>query len=218
MNHNIAVNCETKELANEFIALCQEKGIGLKSDLSLWDNYKNKTCYYSNSNMISYSSLKYATSESTCNVVRFEGVNNNSRTKDDLKTGTLVQTRNGLWWFVLRDMVNEVEKDMLVYLEKHWFENSLVRNFMRLSDFKSDMTYPLSENYDITKIAKCDYSLEFFTQETSDEFVRSLDGFEIVWDRDQAKKNQKIAELEDQIKKIENEHDALVMELQELKA
>lgn len=48
-NKKIAIKCDTLEKAKEFLKLCKEKGMTWSSggslENSLWEIYKNKTCY-----------------------------------------------------------------------------------------------------------------------------------------------------------------------------
>lgn len=109
--------------------------------------------------------------------------------KKDLKTGMLAKTRDGDWWFIARDITNECENDILVQIELPY------RSFNPLSDYNEDLenTYCGNEedrDYDIISVANCRYCFEFFTKETSDEFVRSLDGFEIIWEREKKKSSE----------------------------
>jgi hypothetical protein len=50
LNNKLVVNCETEELANEFLKYCHEQGLKWCTEKNLvhknkWNNYKNKTVY-----------------------------------------------------------------------------------------------------------------------------------------------------------------------------
>lgn len=127
--------------------------------------------------------------------------------KSDLKTGMLVQTRNGKWFFVIKDMVNEAGKDILVYL------SYTMREYMNLNRYCENLIHP-SEDYSIDKVANCKFSIDFFMkQPTNEKHVESLEGFKIIWDRNKKSKEKElenlILQLSQQLKEAEDKLDEI---------
>lgn len=111
-------------------------------------------------------------------------------TKSMLKTGHLVQTKNGRWWFVFRDLSNECFTDGLVYISARNSTDYNSREFMNLDryteDLKRNHSFNFSDDYDIVKVAVSKYSTSFFAKKDVD----LLTDFEVIWERE---KKQKIS-------------------------
>lgn len=146
---------------------------------------------------------------------RFKIVEEDSMRKSDLKTGMLVQTRNNEWYFVFKDIANEVENDIIVNLRKSYGETDLIhREFMPLSYYNENLTLKdRTIKWDIVKVAECNCSVSFFTNITTNEFVQSLKGFQIVWER----KSEKEEQLNELIFKLESQLSEAKEELNKIK-
>lgn len=65
INNKLVVNCETEELAKEFLQYCHEQGIKWRSGNSLlydddssWEILRENTCYFCKDKFITYGSKK----------------------------------------------------------------------------------------------------------------------------------------------------------------
>ena len=57
------IRCETEELANEFLNICEDNGYKCRSGFKLssksWDNYRKDTCYYNSEYGMEYCEADY---------------------------------------------------------------------------------------------------------------------------------------------------------------
>lgn len=127
--------------------------------------------------------------------------------KSDLKTGSLVQTKNGQWWFVAKDIINEIDKNIIVNT------TDKRRCFVYLSSYEEDLYNKNNEDYDIVKIAKCGYCFDFFCCGNAN--VKNLIDFEIIWEREE--KLKKEIELENLINKLQRQLKETENELNKIK-
>ena len=137
--------------------------------------------------------------------------------KSDLKTGHLVQMRDGDWYVVCLNVSNETYTKFLARVEN----DRVLRYSLDFFDEKLTNTYNC-ENCDIIKVANCNQSFDFFNRNTTKEYIESLSGFKVIWQEESLKTSDitvKIkAELDkESVEKVEEEIEKLQKRLSNLK-
>jgi uncharacterized protein YkvS len=84
--------------------------------------------------------------------------------KSDLKTGYVVQTKNGLYWHVMLNTFND--NKLICFSEDAGYNFS----FMPLDKYEDDLRYASNKNYDIVKIMRGQYLGDSFKKLASREY------------------------------------------------
>lgn len=195
------MHCKTKNEAEEFCKLMYDRRMSWENGISYlsqtnFECYAKDTCYNFNEGIFTYLDFYKNNGYTILEWSDFmEG--EKAMTKSDLKTGHLVKTRNGEWWFVCRDMINESEKDLIVRTAQDE-EGLNITEFMRLDSYAENLNcvddFGETE-YDIVAIANASFSFEFFEYERFCQ-AETMTGFEIIWQREDEKSEEQ-KEIED---------------------
>jgi len=209
------MHCKTRNEAEEFCRLMYENrktwsnGIDY-IDKTNFESYAEDTCYNFNEGCFTYIDFYKNSGYKILEWSDFmEG--EKAMTKSDLKTGHLVKTRNGEWWFVCRDMINESEKDLIVRTAQD--EQGLnITEFMRLDSYAENLncTDGIGANeYDIVAIANVSFAFEFFEYERFCQ-AETMTGFEIIWGEVEKSEEQKeIEDIQGMIDNLQKRFNAL---------
>ena len=145
-----------------------------------------------------------------CLLRRLQPIEEARFTKDDLKTGMLVQTSDEIWWVVIRENgCHKQSKDILIRYKKREYIG-----WNKLDLYAEDLSYTgqFPEDSTIIKIASCDYFTQIFTEGID---VNRLVGFKVIWER--PKENPKVIQLESLCLKLESQLEDAREELRKIK-
>jgi|GEM_PF-6752098 len=146
----------------------------------------------------------------SCYLGRLQPIEEVRFTKDDLKTGMLVQTSDEIWWVVIRENgCHKQSKDILIRYKKREYIG-----WNKLALYAEDLSYTgqFPEDSTIIKIASCDYFTQIFTEGID---VNRLVGFKVIWER--PKENPKVIQLESLCLKLESQLEDAREELRKIK-
>lgn len=199
MTNDVAIHCKTEEEAKEFALECVKKGFKWCNGESLVDNlefnaYKENTCYRLNpfcdrehgENIVKYSGIDYFINHSyeiidwhkglICDGVTYDNVIDENTTqdrftKDMLKTGMIVELRNGKTGIVLLDTANGDIISSTCY--------------MPFDSIYDDLTNVNDNDYDIIKIYQPQTNKSFLPEGKIDLNNKNV---KLIWQRQQPKK------------------------------
>ena len=95
-------------------------------------------------------------------------------TKSDLKTGMLVQTKEGNWYVFIGEI----------------FLNLSTMNNLLLRYFDNDLIYVFSSDFNIVKVANISYIGNVFRAYKENRTIEKVDGFKVIWQRESEKETQ----------------------------
>ena len=171
------VNCKSEEQAKEFIKICYDNGLHWwmtdDSSKTNWDNYEEATCYRAEDNEIMYENVDFYKDEDyeivsfNTFMWRYRGMK--QFTKDDLKAGMLVESRDG------ELMLAMPSKEGLFFVASH-IQHTLTYYDDNLLDVDGDTDLDIVKVYDIA--SDVGYTLE-------DLLV--ADNRVLLWEREEVK-------------------------------
>lgn len=142
---DLVVGCDTEEKADKFMGVMHDNGIKWSNGSSClennyWDIYVTETCYRCTNVRLSYADYDYYDYDGDVDytIITFdkfmeEYTKMKQFTKDDLKTGMLVVTRDGRKWIVMKDLY-----------DKNYEETGVLSNldeFNLLASYNDDLTF-----------------------------------------------------------------------------
>lgn len=130
-------------------------------------------------------------------------------TKDQLRTGMLVQTRNGDWYIVqigAKEYFRSI--DYLINLKSG--------TYLNIKDYNQDLTERDMCKYDIVKVIECEYIGNVFRGIQDDLSPEQFDGAKVIWQRTEV--NPKVQQLESLIEKLKSQLESAEGELKSIKS
>lgn len=130
--------------------------------------------------------------------------------KSDIKTGMLVQTRNGDWHVAM------IDTSPAWYGETSFFVDMSDGDYLGINDY-SDTLLRLDKKYDVVKVAATDCPWHVFRVFRNGDEPEQIYGFKIIWERQEedpkAKQLKELcSKLKDQLKAAEEELQAITAE------
>jgi len=147
-----------------------------------------------------------------CLLRRLQPIEEARFTKDDLKTGMLVQTQNGNWYMVqLNTYVDgdSIYRDVIVNLSSG--------NYLCLRNYSIEFKELCGiDSLNFTKIVQVRYIGDIFRAVRYNTPIEFIQEFKILWER--PKENPKVNQLESLCLKLESQLEDAREELQKIKA
>lgn len=181
----VAVNCDTEEKAMDFLNKCKEHELKQGDRFDLLHEYtffninRANLCYaydHMNSGRIAYADIAFYKSRSY-KIVEWEIDENMNKefTKTDLKSGMVVEYRNGERRVIVGEtLVGECYQNLLSY-----YSNDL--KIMKSNEL--DATHDNLDNLDIVKVFKVQKGMYCMPQ-----FLYQIPDSEVIWEREEPKK------------------------------